>query len=510
MKIYYDLHYLSKNLPRRIEVAMTGENEWKPSRWTPPADLEEAFEDGRSTKKLPDGSTAVLSWAPEMDDRWWSYDGALGDRLNIGPDTMPESTHRGNGIMLASDSEIEELLSTATIMDPVGQPWSYNPIETGILREPADFTTLISWIDLFPSIFVSHDGRIAFVDWTDSSNFIMEIIDTDEQHKFYIDRLFKLLPKYLDHNKRKLNKRHIVCDRVQLQSLEKWILSLPTWVSIIIGSRLADAGSLSLLTTSSTGMFVEQELINDPYNAIAVASRCSRLSEIANEQIYDNDGDSASFDQLVLEYGPCWLMQVLLALDNHPDDDQFHLDLTRDDQWRDNTNRDRVLEACRLAGAMNAPIELWPRFYSIIENRDSSKLDETEVLMLLAAPIKNWAALEEAESIARGHGELVREACCLATAIIANLDSVNVHKLEDVQRAIVKSLDSDRPIAGQTVDLTMELDDVIDGTYPISIGFNTTLNDIPRLLTGKPEMTGTINGASLIVRDLNRMNVNEN
>ena len=509
VKIYYDLHHLSKNLPCRIEVAMTGKNEWNPSRWTPPADLKEAFEEGRSTRRLPDGSTAVLSWAPEMKDRWWSYDGAIDNQLTIGIDPVTESTRKSNGIMLVPDSEIKEPLSIATIMDPVGQSWSYDPIETGVLEMPADLVTSISWADQFTNTLVSHDGRIMFVDWILSSNFIMEIIDTDEQRKFYTDRLFKLLPKHLNHNKRELNKDHIVCDQDQLQNLKNWILTLPVWASIIIDSRLANACNQSLLIMSSSGMLVE-DLINDPYLAIAVAYRCSRLSSLASGQIYDDDGDSQSFDQLALEYGPCWIMQVLLALDNnHPDNWGHYLDLTNDDdQWRNNADRDRVREACRLAGVMNAPIELWPRFYSILESRDPSRLDETEVLMLLATPIKNWAALEKAESITSDHGELARKACYLATSFIENLDSV--YNLEDVQRAIVGSLSPDRPIAGQTVDLMMALDDVISGMYPTNRDLKATLNDIPRLLTDKPDMTGTINGASLIASDLNRMNVNEN
>ena len=542
---------------------MTEENEWKPSRWTPPADLEEAFEDGRSTRKLPDGSTAVLSWVPEMEDRWWSYDGAIGFNTGLqiiddpkhGPQLAPYSSRGGNGIMFVQGSQIEDELAKITEDDPLGQPWSYYPHDTSILRLPTSLHTMISWNDPFPAILVSHDGRIVLDEYYSASTLvgyvISEAVETDEQRKFYINHLFDLLYWYLRQSPRyswkqpdvvsgwpsgelgsdeEIRKRAhsmwklIDAKRVELvkkprcarlRNLREWMLSMPSWASMIIGVRLADAGGLSLLAGSSVGRWPVNNAydvyspMNDAYCEANVANRCYSLSLLSSEQIHDDYDKCLSFEQLALEYGPCWLMQSLIALDRSPYDNPAALDLVKDsDHWKISIDRDRIREACRLAGAMNAPIELWPRFYSILEGRVSSRLDETTVLMLLATPIKNWAALDESESMASDHGKLIREVCYLVTMTMANAKWIDKMKMENVQRTIVGSLSPDRPIAGQTVDLAMVLDDAI-GSIDDHGTQDPTIDVIMRLIKSKPDMEGTINGTSLIACDLSRMNVNE-
>ena len=544
---------------------MAKENEWKPSKWTPPADLEEAFQEGRSTRKLPDGSTASLSWTPEMNDRWWSYDGALGDGQYLtsvkdqeyGLQLLPYSPSGGNGIMFVNGPRIEYQLSLATIMDPDGQPWSYEALGTDILEYPENLSTKISYEFSFPSILVSHDGRIVLNEYyTDSwmnRNSVGEAVESDEYRNHYIDDFLYLLHWYLRYSPMSSLKqpyipgivtdlglsmeeqlefntelkirtmwKRIDDERVELvkkpkcyrfRKIKEWLRSLPTWASMIICARLAAAGHMSLLDNyvinDNWSKGIINNLIGDAYCEASVANRVFNLSKMSEASIVDTDMTVHSFDQLALEYGPCWLMHSLIALDRSPSDSPTALDLAMDgDHWRISIDRGRVLEACRLAGAMNAPIELWPRFYSILDDRNPSRLDETAVLMLLATPVKNWPALEKAESMASGHGALVRETCCLVTAAMSKIN--DFCKMEDVQRAIVRSLSPDRPIAGQIVDLMMALNDVIGGVYPTNRDLKTALDDIPGLLTDKPETDETINGDSLIARDLSRMNVNEN
>ena len=465
---------------------MNEENKLEPSRWSPPDDLVQAYNEGKTTKQLPDGSTASLSWTPEMKDRWWSYDSNLNH----------DNEYRyGNGISLFPGPRTEEELNSI--------------ISPRLLRASDNLLNAISWNCSCTSILISHNGRIGLNEYNAPFHFNAEITVPDERRKFYIDRLFKHLPKYLNYNSdNQQTVQYFHTNSAQLQDLEEWILTLPSWTSMIISTRLADACGISLLAGDSTddplvGLRKEGTNLTENMNRkyYEINHRCYELTALANTQFY-NDGKSMSYEELALEYGPCWLMQSLIVLDRSTYDTQTSIDLVHDnDHWETSINRDQVLESCKLAGAMNAPIELWPRFYSMLENQSKSKLDETTILMKLATPVEYWSLLDMAESIANGHGEFVRNTCYLITAAMRKSQQI-----ESIEQAIVENLSPTRPIKGQIIDLVITLSDVI--TTSDNYSYNL-IQKVP-ILFSKPNMKGTINGATLVAKDISKMNINEN
>lgn len=195
-------------------------------------------------------------------------------------------------------------------------------------------------------------------------------------------------------------------------------------------------------------------------------------------------------------------MQVMPAFDPDPNDELSAIDLAPNgDKWTIRTDHDSVLQACRLAGAMNAPIELWPRFYKIIESAGSLRLDEITILMMLAVPLHHWRYLKNYCNGINEKDALLREVCYLIAADMSVFDLYS--KDNKVQEEVLANIYPDRPITGQMVDLAMALDNAI---IPLS---SSDYQSIARLITENPDMNDTINGASLIVRDLNNRNVDD-
>lgn len=403
---------------------------------------------------------------------------------------------------------------------------------------------MISWTDPTPSLLISRDGRIALDEYYSSSVLggyaIGVAVESSEQREFYLDHLFKILYWYLrrsprdawrqptivrcrpngverpveeadelakrvwqtvDHKRASLVRKP-KCAR--LNALKEWMRSQPAWASMAMGASLAAAGGLSLLT----GDAIRDLSIRSLYNAVEeaqyeadVAERCYSLSELSDAEITLPDDNAVSFSDLVMRYGPAWLMQALYSLSPDPEWPMDDLDLTRDADGRWSTGVDDavVIEACRLAGALNAPIEMWPRFYRILRNAGPLRLDEITVLAMLSTPITWWRRIKNGSDEAGDGNDLAREACLLIAAERRRFRRED--KGKDIQREVLASLSPTSPMASQMTDLAIALDDALG-----SRANETESGSTMRLIKEKPDMDGTINGMSLLVRDLDRRN----